>query len=696
MPIDLEEYYNEFFQEVMGSADADGLFVEDAFFDRFCEKLVEAGDLDEYYRTHYLSTRGLRIDGYGGDPSSAEGVLSLIIADFNQSEKISSLTAGDMNAIFKRAHKFLEKALDHSFRDSMEESLPAFGLTELIAARWPGISKIRMILISNRKLSSRVDGREAGRFQDVQITYGVWDIERLYRYIVTGHGREEIEIDLENDFDGPLTALPANISGASYKSYLLVIPGMQLAAIYDRWGARLLEQNVRVFLQAKGKVNKGIRNTLEQDPEMFFAYNNGITVTAENIETRMCDRGLTVTRLKNLQIVNGGQTTASIHAASKKKDVDLSRVFVQMKLSIVEPEKTITVVPKISEYANTQNRVNAADFFSNHPFHVRMEDFSRRIFAPSPDGSFRQSKWFYERARGQYQDARAYLTKSDRTKFDMEYPRRQVITKTDLAKHLLLWKSQPHTVSKGAQKCFATFAQETGKNWSKHSDSFNETFFRHAVAKTIIFKEVEQLVTKQAWYEGGYRANVVAYAISKLSHDISFMGRDIDFDYIWKHQGISGGLREALTVSAKFVHSVIVASPLTMRNVTEWAKQQACWERVKSLRIAWPTMEVPEWIHVEKMREIKENAIKNQKILNGIEAQTAVVNAGGDSWREIMEWGSGEKLVTPKELTILAKAAKIPEKIPNEKESLLLLEVLSRLHQEGCHLGREITPHKSM
>ena len=190
------------------------------------------------------------------------------------------------------------------------------------------------------------------------------------------------------------------------------------ADIYDRWGARLLEQNVRVFLQARGKVNRGIRLTLENEPWMFFAYNNGITATAEAVEISNAGGQMLLRRLTNFQIVNGGQTTASIHLA-RLRDVDLSRTFAQMKLSVVSPERATALVPKISEYANSQNRVNAADFFANHPFHILMEGFSRRIYAPSPDGRFRQSKWFYERARGQYADARAYLTVSERKKFDL-------------------------------------------------------------------------------------------------------------------------------------------------------------------------------------------------------------------------------------------------------------------------------------
>lgn len=690
MAIDLEEFHLEFFQDVHGTADADGHYAEDAFFELFCDQLVDAGELDTADRALYLPKQGVRIDGYGGDPIQSSGVLSLIIADFNQSSTVSTLIATEMDAIFERAYKFLARSLDPKFRNGLEETTPAFGLADLIAQRWPRISKVRLLLISNRVLSSRVDGREAGEFEGIPVTYSVWDLARLHRYASSGHEREDIEIDLVNDFGGPLTALPAHLNDSSYEAYLIVIPGSQLAEIYDRWGARLLEQNVRVFLQARGNVNKGIRNTLENDAGMFFAYNNGITATAESLTTQPSDAGLLVTGFRNLQIVNGGQTTASIHAAFRNKEIDLSKVFVQMKLSIVEPSRAVDIVPKISEFANSQNRVNAADFFANHPFHVRMEDFSRRIFAPSPDGTFRESKWFYERARGQYQDARAYLTPAQRQKFDLGFPKRQVFSKTDLAKFLNVWDGHPHIVSLGAQKNFAHFAHAVGLKWKKHADEFNENYFRHSIAKAIVFRATEKLVTEQPWYEGGYRANVVAYAIAKLSQDAKRLKRAVDFDRIWQKQGISGNFEEALKVASKAVHDVIINPAPGIRNVTEWAKKQACWSRVEALEIEWPGKWLDELLtHVEQ-REAQRVGVNDQRMLNGIEAQTAVVNAGPEVWRSVMEWGMDKRLLTPTEESILGVAASMPARLPTEKQCLKAIEALKKLQAEGCQISMDV------
>lgn len=588
MPTDLDEFHQEFFQDVLMMADAEGRYSEDAFFEIFCEQIVDSGELETADRAQYLSHRGIRVDGYGGDPLESEGVLSLIICDFQQTTEVATLTRSKIDTIFNRLTAFVEKTFDERFREGLEETSAAFGLADLISKRWPSITKIRMLMISNRILSSLVDGRDAAEIRGVPVAYSVWDLSRLQKFATSGAEREEIEIDLVRDFGRAIPAIPAHLPNTDYEAYLAIVPGEQLAAIYDRWGVRLLEQNVRVFLQARTKVNKGMRNTLENDSEMFFAYNNGITATAESVRTRVTDNGIELTQLKNLQIVNGGQTTASIYAASLKKGVDISNVFVQMKLSIIDSEQATVIVPKISEYANTQNKVNAADFFSNHPYHVRMEHFSRRVYAPSPDGTFRESKWFYERARGQYLDARANRTESDRKKYDLEYPKHQKFAKTDLAKYLNVWRDRPHTVSKGAQKNFADFANYVGATWDRNSNDFNELHYKHAIAKAIIFKEVEKLVSTQAWYQGGYRANIVAYTISKLAHDIEGVGSELDFGKIWRLQGLTANLVGALEIGAKTVHDVIVSPPQSVRNVTEWAKQELCWTKVKAVHVGWP------------------------------------------------------------------------------------------------------------
>ena len=679
MTIILDEFAAEFRQDVLRSAEATGEWQQDAFFDLFSGHLVEAGELDHADRAHYRGARGIQVDGYGGDPRDAAGVLTLIISDFDESTTPTNLTATEMKAVFNRPVNFLKKAMDAGWRTALEETAPGFGLADLIARRWAEIKKVRLFLLSNRKLSERVDGHQSGEIDGRPVTHSVWDIRRLHRFTTSGQEREDLDIDFEAEFGGGLPLLRAHATaGGDCESYLAAVPGSVLGAIYDRWGTRLLEQNVRVFLQARGKVNRGIRDTIEQDPEMFFAYNNGITATAEDVVTNERDGELRLIRTRNLQIVNGGQTTASLHIAHTRGR-DLSGIFVQMKLSKIAPSLSSSVVPRISEYANTQNRVTAADFFANHPFHIRMEEFSRRLLAPSPEGTFAETKWFYERARGQFVDARAGLSRTERKKFDLENPRNQLIRKTDMAKFMRVWDEEPHVVSLGAQKNFASFAGAIGKEWKKSDTRFGEAYFREVVAKAIVFRKTERIVSTADWYGGGYRANIVAYAIAKVAHDVKQGGRAVDFERIWREQSVSSAMEAALAAAGRAACDVLTQPPDGMRNVTEWAKKQACWERVRSVDTGLSRRFVDELISADEQQERRRRTRRDQRQLAGIEAQLAVMAAGGEFWRDVDAWAGPRALLSAKERGVLRVAGRIPDSVPTEAQVRVLVELLARL-----------------
>lgn len=277
-----------------------------------------------------------------------------------------------------------------------------------------------------------------------------------------------------------------------------MIRSKQLADLYEKWGARLLESNIRSSIQARRRsVNDGIRATILDEPEMLFSYNNGLSATADAVEIDSSDGAVRILSAENLQIVNGGQTTASLHTALKHSPENLERVHVQVKLVVVPPDASESVVPRISRFANSQNKINAANFFSNHPFHLRVEGFSRRIFAPPARGPTRQTMWFYERAKGQYFVAQARLSGADKTRFDRECPKSQLFTKTDLAKAEYSFRMKPDMVSKGAQKNFAAFAIEVGETWSDQEDALGDAWFKQAVSRIIIFRALEKAVPRQ-------------------------------------------------------------------------------------------------------------------------------------------------------------------------------------------------------
>ncbi len=679
-----EDFFHDFRQELLVGAEANGSFQLSEFMETFANELVETGVTEGFELCHFRARRGMRVDGYWFDD---EGVLDLFVADFESRDELASLTRTDVDAAFKRVSNFFEASINKGLAAELELTSPEYGLARQIADRKGDIRRLRLTLLSERSLSERIKEITDSVVAEISVSYQVWDISRLHRQRSSRSHKEPLDLDFEEMFGSGISCLPAHLGENTYQSYLIVMPAEILASLYERFGARLLEQNVRTFLQARGNVNKGIRTTILNEPGMFFAYNNGITATAQNVETRKTDTGLSIAKVLDLQIVNGGQTTASLFHTRRRDKADLSKIFVQMKLSVIDSQDSETVVPKISEYANTQNRVNAADFFSNHPFHIRMEGFSRRIWAPAQRGAQRETKWFYERARGQYADAQSKLTPSEQRRFKAEHPKPQMFTKTDLAKFENVWDDHPRYVNLGAQKNFAQYARRIGSEWDKSSDSFNESYFKRAIARGLIFRATERLVSAQPWYNGGYRANIVAYTLAVLSEITKRKKGHFDFLSIWNEQYINTVLENTLAIIAQAVNEDITQPPDGISNISEWCKKEACWTRIQARMNKIEADFPPEFYSLlmssdEQAAEVR-TARQTQRIDNGIEAQRQVLSIPGKKWGHLYQALREKELLTPKEAGILRIAMQIPAKIPSEKQCAVLIDILEKGRTEG-------------
>ena len=677
------EFFHDFRQELLAGAEANLSFQLSEFLDVVTNELIDTGFIDGYESSHYRAQKGIRVDGYWfGD----EGSLDLFIADFECRNELLSLTKTDVDAAFRRLTRFFETCLDKDLYMELEETSPEYGLAREIVDRRSQIRRVNFFLISERVLSDRIQSIDNSTMNGVNTAYHVWDISRLQRQRGSKGHKEALNIDFSELIGSGVSCLPAHLGFGAYQAYLVVMPAAILSDLYEKHGSRLLEQNVRCFLQARGKVNKGIRTTILSEPEMFFAYNNGITATAQEVEIHKGENGLEIIGIKDLQIVNGGQTTASLFHTHRKDKASLEKIFVQMKLSVISETEIESVVPRISEYANTQNRVNVADFFSNHPFHIRMEEFSRRIWAPAQAGALRETKWFYERARGQYADAQSKLTPGEKKRFQAEHLKPQMFTKTDLAKFENVWDEKPTFVNLGAQKNFAQYAKRIGQEWDKNSDSFNEFYFKRAIARAILFRKTEKLVSAQPWY-GGYRANIVAYTLALLGFYCEKKDKSVDFMKLWQTQCVSESLQQAIESTARLVNDGIINPEAGISNVTEWCKKELCWlrlqKKVDELDKILPEGFKSDLISKSEIVEEKKAARKTQKIDNGIEAQKKVLGITGAQWRSLLQKAQEKRLLTPIEIGILQVAAQIPARIPSEKQCMALVDLLEKAEQEG-------------
>lgn len=525
----------------------------------------------------------LRISGFA--LSDDVDQLDLFVVLYDGAESIRPIPKPETMKAAEQCARFLSMCADGSMLDRIDEEEDAYALALAIKAHYQTLDQVRIFVLTDRQASST-----NFRPQEVQgktVKLEVMDIARLYRHWSAGKPRDELVVDFEDVSGNPLPCVWVPNQMEDYDYALTVIPGEALRFLYEKYGARLLEANVRSFLSARGKVNMGIRDTLRDEPERFMAYNNGIVLVADEARIgRSRDGSPAILWLRGMQIVNGGQTTASIYF-TKKKDpkVDLRHVQVPAKVIILraqDPAAEEALIADVSRYANSQNAVRQSDLSANKPFHVRLETLANSTWLPDGVG-----RWFYERAAGSYNTllAREGSTpaKLRHLKHDVIPPARK-ITKTDLAKYLNTWDQQPEIVSLGSQKNFAYFMDritETAGPLPELSD------YKRMIAKSILFKKIHSQVRSMF---PAFQGNVAVYLVAIISNRI---GGRIDFDRIWTKQAISNELLEQARVWASEVNNVLHQSA-NGRMISEWAKKSECWKAVCSASYSKPKDDIPE------------------------------------------------------------------------------------------------------
>ncbi|OBA65316.1 hypothetical protein A5633_04110 [Mycolicibacterium elephantis] len=599
----------------------------EAFTEYMFSVLTEAGEIDgattAFYRSH-----GARASGF--TLSEDESTLWLFLTDYRGSLQAQTLGKAELEHHFRRMAGFLERARDGLWK-KLEESAPSWDMAHRLAEVWPQVAEIRLVVLTNAVLKARAP--EPSELDKRPTHYSIWDLNRLFQLSSSGRAQEPIVVDVMSIWGEPIPCLGPEGEPGVYDTYVLMLPGEFLASVYETYGPRLLELNVRSFLQSRGKVNRGIQDTIKESPARFLAYNNGISMTAAMVDiVKMSDGRRGIASISDLQIVNGGQTTASLHYAKLKNKADLSSVFVQAKLSVVDPSLLMELVPRISEFANSQNKVNAADFSANDPFHVEVEKLSRTIWAPGKGATSDMTRWFYERARGQYADAYGReRTRARQRRFKLIQPLNQKFTKTDLAKFENTWDQLPWIVSLGAEKNFREFMLRL----KRRGPSFrpDQNYFEDLVAKAILFRTAEKLIG--ALKLGGYRAQTVTYTLSKL---LNATGQRVDLDSIWRNQELTPALADAIEELARVVHETLLTSA-GAKNVSEWAKKEDCWKVILDIQWKIPPSLMPE-LNKGSARTKTTGAYSIDEHLSDDERESLelVTSLSAESWKALSAW----------------------------------------------------------
>jgi len=701
---ELEKYYNSLKQDIIALqvSNEEGDTQEQTFTRIAVDMLAEAGETENVAVAYDEKDTGRKGQHKINAYAVAENyeTVDLFISIFDNSETIQTVTKSEIERATTRITNFFRKAIEKDYVNEVAESSAIFEFANTLAnfqELRENLVKVNAMILTNGIYKGEFPPGET--ISGYSFFYRIADINYLYKISEQSH--VPIEIDFEN-FEGEqykIQCLLANNANSNYKTYIAIIPGTCLAKLYNNYGARLLEQNVRSFLQFSGKINKGIRDTIRNEPQMFLAFNNGIAATADHIE--LDETSHYIKKVSNLQIVNGGQTTASIYNCVKKDKVDISSIFVQVKFSIIEnPDQYSEIVSRISRFSNTQNKVNDADFSANNPALVAIEKLSRYILSPITSQNNIQTSWFFERARGQYKTLRNREgnTKFKQNIFDKKYPKNQTFTKVELAKYLNAYQEiydikklviGPHIVVRGNEKNYALFRMF---NLPENTKKINNVYFEDTIAKCILFKTAEKRYgTKLSINNiGELRQVVVPYTLSLIN---ILTENKLNLYKIWTNQQTSLQLSDFIYDLMKQVNQFILdKSPVS--HYIEWAKKEDCWEKVKSHSWAFNLNEIKADL-IDEKNPPKRNTdfdISEEELIHNREIVKSIPPA---LWNEIGKWGKDSGYLDITKQTIVSNIAfKLRQhKILADEEYKKGVEILDIVANRNEELLQESEKH---
>lgn len=749
--MDYQEYKKDFLEELRNDSAISGADTEDEFLNHTLGILSDFDEVNDPMRIGMGDKRGkgnrlMRVDGYCFDETDHS--LVMFISDFQDTFEPDTLTMTRVDELYWRLYYFLDEVCNGNINDYFDDSDDILKIARVIRKRMNAagddperILKIKFYILTNKELSTdllnknllettirKTKGRskktkttkkiKKADFNEKPLEINLWHLERFYE-IENSNNNDPIVIDVKKDFPqlgyNGIPCIKGNIGdGLGYEAYIAIIPGNLLAQIYIEHGSKVLEGNVRAFLGTNGSksVNSGIRRTINTDPTKFFTYNNGIATTAADVEIEEINGEMFITKIVDLQIINGGQTTASLaEAVLKRTNTTLDGIFVPMKLTVIEDRETEDddgvrfydqMVQNIAKYANSQNKVTAADLFSNDPFHIWMEKMSKKHLAPPAQYAI-PTGWYYERSRKKYQQEQIKLRGDDAKRFVSKFPKKQIVNKEQLAMYITTINCKPHIVSKGKNWVMKEFGTEIGNEYKANKAQFNEFYFKKSICAAIIFRSVDNYleVNKDSaknptgfWYKtGGYKLNIVPYSIAKIISSIP-SGYVLDWGKIWQKQALSPAFVREIEKVTKITNDFICDSHGII--VTEYCKRQTTWEEFRDTVKYELSQDFLDELLPESIAKEEESAAKTeQKELNDLTVVMDTIKLGAEYWSKLLSAGVAKSIVSYQEQTAIkqvismATTGNVPVsnsgKVPYKTMNIIkmALEVKDKLESEG-------------
>ncbi len=701
--MEIEDYRKQFMEQLRFDAEHEGTAPETQFIEKSLEILEETGDVSDAMPIS-IEIRGKRnrlmaFDAYAYD--EADGALIMIACDFsNEIDNVQALTNSRIEELYVRMRNFIEESVDGRMSDYCDDSDSALSIAKEIKEKigkgrldWE-IMRFKFVILSNSTLSKQVKDIRRDDFLERPVMLNIWTLERFFQ-AYTSNTSEIIEFDTSEFGCDGIQCLKAQIGeAADYDAYLGIVPGSFLAKTYLKYGSKLLQGNVRAFLSIRGKVNKGIRDTIINSPQNFFTYNNGIAVVARSV--KFSPDGTKIVHMRDPQIINGGQTTASLANAIIKKEKtadDMTNLFVPMKLTVLnienemsedEVERYNEITKKISQCANSQNAVSDADFFSNHPFHVMMEKLSLKTMAPPINGNPFQTIWYYERSRGKWEQDQMKLTLAQRAQFVSKHPKNQVLKKEKLAKCLNSFAMNPHEVCQSSAINFKRFANTIDDIYEKSRDSINETYFKKCVCCVIVFDKLDSIINKADWYpKGGNKAQIVPYSIAKL---MSLLPKHTDLDWtsIWKNQTMYHALATELESIAHKIH-LFLMNEADGGLVRTLCRKPDTWKKCKEYKIELSEHFIASLVSLEETKAEEKAAKRAHKFNSDVDLSVEIFKLGPDYWNRVYTAVAKEAVLPYGELSFISSIADYLKlgKLPTNRQCKQLLKIIEKIENKG-------------
>lgn len=634
--MDIQEFLKYRVDLLKDSQDQDGFINESSFINNIIPLMLDAKliDSEDFTETYYSAEIGgvpIKVNGYIIN-DSGERLQLFILNDASlerDNVKLEVSTKDYYDEIFKKAINFTNKALKGHLNEiqdigainalihQMSSSLGAdqFDVIEIFlisATATVSLSgqmvQAKRMEFKDEQISIKYNKKLEKCEKEILIVRKLIDLNLLYNVLISQGNREPLTIDFLEKFNFKIEAIKA-ADEVNFESYLCVLPAKILSELYKRYSSRLLEKNVRSFLQFKG-VNLGMRRTLNKEPEKFIAYNNGLTITASNQVVEFFDGRYFIKSLSDFQIVNGGQTTASIYFC-QKDGIDVSKVKVMAKINVaknVSEDDLNDLISNISEFSNSQSKVTNVDLRSRNPSINKIKALSESVLTPSG------RKWFFEKSKGELNTKLRIVGSTGKNRIEKEYPKEFRFTKEQLGKFYCSWGNEPYLVKKGGEAIFRKFLEEIGSEDKSKKVIIDRGFYEVLIAKIILFKSLENIHGTRNNAIGQLRSAVVPYTMSVLFlHTEGNKKNEMTFDLtkLWVKEGVEEDLATFLKSLMILINNLIKQYSKS-DDLGEYSKKKELWDDISTSKEIKDFLQTPNADKIFNKYSISKKTLSNK------------------------------------------------------------------------------------